>query len=59
MAGGHNCCICHTCGRTFYSLGIARHRKAHRDRGEGCKITYSTGVTKTYKAPREEDMNHE
>jgi len=49
MGGGHNICICHTCKRTFYSLGIARHRKAHYERGEDCKITYSTGDTYRHK----------
>lgn len=38
-------CRCHNCKRRFDSLGIARHRKAHLDRGESVKITYSTGKT--------------
>lgn len=41
-------CICHTCERWIHHLGIARHRRKHFSRGEGCKITFSTGVTKVY-----------
>ena len=38
-------CYCHTCHRTFHSLGIARHRAMHRDRREDCEIEYSDGTT--------------
>jgi hypothetical protein len=38
-------CYCHTCKKGFNHLGIARHRSVHRDKGENCKITYSTGDT--------------
>lgn len=41
-------CYCHTCGRSFHSLGIARHRAAHRDRRETCTITFSNGDTYTF-----------
>ncbi len=41
-------CYCHTCGKWFHYLGINRHRAAHRDRGEVCKITYSRGNTVTF-----------
>ena len=44
-----NICICHTCGKAVQSLGIARHRAAHRDRREDCEITYSRGDTWRYK----------
>lgn len=37
-------CYCHTCGRSFHSLGIARHR----DRRETCMITFSDGDTYTF-----------
>ncbi|MBU2025409.1 MAG: hypothetical protein ABIC19_00720 [Patescibacteria group bacterium] len=38
-------CYCHTCKKSFHSLGIARHRAAHRDKKEYCKITFSAGDT--------------
>lgn len=38
-------CYCHTCKRAFHYLGITRHRAAHRDRSERCKITYTNGET--------------
>lgn len=38
-------CHCYTCNRDFHSLGIARHRAMHRERGEDCKILYSDGAT--------------
>lgn len=38
-------CYCHTCDKSFHSLGIARHRAMHRDRQEECKITYDDGFT--------------
>ena len=37
-------CHCYTCAREFHSLGIARHRAMHRDRGEDCEILYSDGA---------------
>lgn len=49
MGGGQNICYCHTCKRYIKSLGIARHRAAHRDREEDCEITFSKGVTYLYK----------
>lgn len=36
-------CTCHTCGKRYASLGIARHRAMHRDKGEDCEITYKNG----------------
>jgi len=45
-------CFCHTCGKYFSYLGIARHRTAHLERGEACKITYTYGDTYTYE-PKE------
>lgn len=38
-------CYCWTCGKAFHYLGITRHRAAHRDRGEDCRITYTHGDT--------------
>lgn len=38
-------CYCHTCKKEIHHLGIARHRAAHREKWETCKITYSTGDT--------------
>lgn len=38
-------CYCHTCGRDFHYLGIARHRAMHRDRKENCEITFTDGNT--------------
>jgi len=38
-------CYCHTCKRYFHWLGITRHRAAHRERKEDCKITYTNGDT--------------
>ncbi len=42
-------CYCHTCKKDFHFLGITRHRAAHRDRKEDCKITFTYGNTRTYK----------
>jgi len=42
-------CYCHTCDKNIHYLGIARHRAAHRNRREDCKITFSSGNTWTYK----------
>lgn len=38
-------CYCWTCKKDFHYLGIARHRTAHLDRDETCKITYTNGET--------------
>jgi len=38
-------CHCHTCGKDFHWLGIARHRAMHRDKREKCTITYTHGDT--------------
>ncbi|MBA7525253.1 hypothetical protein ES705_17404 [subsurface metagenome] len=38
-------CYCHTCATAYHYLGIARHRAMHRDLGENCKITYTSGDT--------------
>lgn len=35
---------CHTCHRSYHSLGIARHRRAHLDRGQECVITLADGT---------------
>ena len=40
---------CHTCKRWFHHMGIARHRLAHRDRREDCKVTYTNGDTYVFK----------
>jgi hypothetical protein len=37
-------CYCHTCGKSFNYMGIARHRAMHRDKREDCTITYSNGT---------------
>jgi hypothetical protein len=34
---------CHNCEKSFHYLGINRHRAAHRDKKENCKITYTHG----------------
>ena len=36
---------CFTCKKRFHYLGIARHRAAHRDKKENCKIMYTNGDT--------------
>ena len=38
-------CYCHTCDKNFHYLGIARHRVAHKDKKQKCKITYTNGNT--------------
>lgn len=38
-------CYCITCKRVIHSMGIARHRSAHKKRGEDCVIRYSNGDT--------------
>lgn len=45
MSRRDNWCYCHTCKRSINSLGVMMHRKAHRVRGEDCKITYSSKGT--------------
>jgi len=42
-------CYCHTCKKYFHYLGIARHRVAHRDAEEVCRITYTNGDTYTWR----------
>lgn len=42
-------CYCHTCKCDFHYLGITQHRKAHRERKEDCKITFTHGDTHLYK----------
>lgn len=39
---------CHTCKRYFHPMGIARHRAAHKDKGESCTITFTHGDTYRY-----------
>ena len=41
-------CYCHTCEKEFHYLGITRHRAAHRDKQEDCKISYTNGDTYIY-----------
>lgn len=41
-------CYCHTCKKYFHWLGIARHRAAHKERFEDCKITYTHGDVGQY-----------
>lgn len=43
-------CFCHTCDKAFNSLGIARHRTMHYDKGESCTITFKNGTTERFKA---------
>jgi len=38
-------CYCYTCKKRFHYLGIARHRTAHKERKEDCKISYTNGDT--------------
>lgn len=42
-------CFCHTCNKAFHSLGIARHRTMHYDKGEPCIITFKDGRTQSFK----------
>lgn len=42
-------CYCHTCEKEYHYLGIAKHRAAHRERKEDCKITFTHGDTKTWR----------
>lgn len=52
-------CRCHTCGRSFHPLGIARHRAMHRDKYEDCTITFKYGRTVTWKFSRNRNMSDE
>ncbi|MGV4331525.1 hypothetical protein [Ornithobacterium rhinotracheale] len=38
-------CYCHTCKKWFHFMGIAKHRAAHKNKGESCKITFTNGDT--------------
>ena len=51
-------CYCHTCEREFHYLGIASHRKAHLNRGEQCRITYTNGDTYVH-GNDDQEQNHE
>ena len=42
-------CYCYTCKKRFHYLGIARHRTAHKERKEDCKISYTNGDTYIYR----------
>ena len=42
-------CFCYTCNKAFHYLGITRHRAAHRDKREDCKIQFTHGDTYIYK----------
>lgn len=42
-------CFCHTCQNKYHYMGISRHRKAHKDRSENCKITFTDGRTEIYR----------
>lgn len=55
--GQYNRCYCHTCHKGFYSLGIARHRAAHRDKKENCVITFSGGNTESYNYENKDKKN--
>ena len=43
---------CHDCDRWFHWLGIARHRAAHRDRGETADIVKFEWTTRTRRGNR-------
>jgi hypothetical protein len=45
-------CYRYTCEKDFHYLGIARHRKAHLERGEVCEIGYTNGEIYEHK-PKE------
>ena len=49
-------CFCYTCEKAFHYLGIARHRAAHKARGENCEIGYTYGgvIKHRYKKPSAE-----
>lgn len=51
-------CYCYTCGRHYHAMGIARHRAAHRDKKERCKIrfTYLDVKEWRYDLPREKNI---
>lgn len=42
-------CYCYTCAKAFHYLGIARHRAAHRDHQEDCRVSYTNGDTYTHR----------
>lgn len=42
-------CYCYTCEKAFHYLGITRHRAAHRDKREDCKIEFTHGDVHTWK----------
>lgn len=48
MSSSYHTCYCETCKREIQSMGIARHRAAHRDKKELCIIQYSTGKRKEH-----------
>jgi hypothetical protein len=38
-------CYCYRCSKAFHYLGIARHRKKHKENKEDCMIMYTDGST--------------
>jgi len=42
-------CVCNTCKKVIFSLGISRHRAMHRDKKQDCEIIYSDGKTYIHK----------
>lgn len=38
-------CYCHMCKKYFHYMGIASHRRKHRNRQQDCEITYTNGQT--------------
>ncbi len=48
-------CYCHTCKKDFHYLGITRHRMAHKERKEDCKITFTHGDTYLYEYSKKVD----
>ncbi len=55
MSGRYKDCYCFTCDRDFHHMGIARHRAAHRDRAEDCKIMFSDGRKINYRNSRRQE----
>ena len=51
VTGVKKTCFCHTCGKPFHCLGIARHVVGHHERGEDCDVTYTHGDRYTIPAP--------
>lgn len=41
-------CYCYTCEKRFHYLGITRHRMAHKERFQDCKIEFTYGNIHTY-----------